>query len=285
MCLVALTIGQSERFPFVLVSNRDEFFARASRPLAWWLPSGGLTQVLSGIDTTGGGTWLGLNAVGRLALVTNVREPGQHINAAPSRGELVVQCLAGPGADLQALASAPRNGFNLLSIDLARAHHQRQREPIGHWVSNRPVVQGRPLATGVFGLSNAALDTPWPKVQTLKQRLSQAASLLSDREQLTNELFDALQDPKPAPDALLPQTGISTERERQLSSAFIHIAGATNTGTGTGAGGAYGTRCSTVVVVEHVEGRRTVHVVERTHGSTWHENRVQTQRFELPFEA
>jgi uncharacterized protein with NRDE domain len=283
MCLVALTIGQSERFPFVLVSNRDEFFARASRALAWWLPSGGLTHVLSGIDTSGGGTWLGLNAAGRLALVTNVREPGQHIQAAPSRGELVVQCLAGPGADLQALTNTPRNGFNLLNIDLARAHHQHPCKPIGHWLSNRPVVQGRPLAPGIFGLSNAALDTPWPKVQTLKQRLSQAVNLHADREQLTHGLLDALQDPQPAPDALLPQTGISTQRERQLSSAFIHIAG--ETGTGTGTSGAYGTRCSTVVVVENVEGRRTVHVVERTHGLAGHENHTQTQSFELPFEA
>jgi uncharacterized protein with NRDE domain len=274
MCLAALTIGRSERFPVVLASNRDEFFARASQPLAWWRPSDGAAPILSGRDLTGGGTWMGLSAAGRLALVTNVREPGRQLMAASSRGELVLQCLSDPQADLAALARTPRNGFNLLTVDLAADLWEQPARPAGHWVSNRPAVQGRGIGAGSFGLSNAALDTPWPKVRALKQRLIQAVDQHHALDALIGDLFAALLDPRPASDAELPHTGVSTARERQLSSAFIHMA--------EGDSGAYGTRCSTVVVVEALAGRRSVHVLERTHDESGREAGRHAERFELP---
>ena len=286
MCLAAIAIGQCERFPFVLASNRDEYFARASQPLAWWQPSAGAAAILSGRDVTGGGTWMGLNAAGRLALVTNVREPGRQLLGSPSRGELVLQCLADTQADPQsdpqaarqvelvALARTPRNGFNLLNVDLAADPCAQPGRPVGFWASNRPEVQGRAIGKGAFGLSNAALDTPWPKLRSLKQRLAQAVDRYRELDALTGALFAALLDPLPAPDAELPRTGLPTERERQLSSAFIHIAG--------GDSGTYGTRCSTVVVVEASAGRRVVHVLERSYDATGREAGLQAERFELP---
>jgi uncharacterized protein with NRDE domain len=135
-------------------------------------------------------------------------------------------------------------------------------------------VQGRGIGAGAFGLSNAALDTPWPKVRALKQRLIQAVDQHHELDALVGGLFAALLDPRPASDAELPRTGVSIERERQLSSAFIHIAGGDN--------GAYGTRCSTVVVVEALAGRRSVHVLELTHDATGREARMHAERFELP---
>ena len=274
MCLAALTIGRSERFPVVLASNRDEFFARASQPLAWWRPSDGAVPILSGRDLTGGGTWMGLNATGRLALVTNVREADRQLMALPSRGELVLQCLSDPQADLAALARTPRNGFNLLTVDLAADPWKLPGTPVGEWISNRPAVQGRGIGAGAFGLSNAAIDTPWPKVRALKQRLMQAVDQHHELDALVGSLFAALLDPRPASDSELPRTGVSTERERQLSSAFIHIA--------EGDSGAYGTRCSTVVVVEALAGRRSVHVLERTHDANGREAGMHAKRFELP---
>jgi len=275
MCLAALSIGLSARFPFVLASNRDEFFARASQSLAWWQPASGTPPILSGRDLAGGGTWLGLNAAGRLALVTNVREPGPHLVASPSRGDLVLQCLAHPHADLAALAATPRNGFNLLTLDLAEDPRQPPGRLFGQWVSNRPAVQLRALGAGAFGLSNAALDTPWPKVRHLKQRLVEAVDRHLEREALMSALFAALADPRPALEAELPHTGVTTERERQLSSAFIHIAGDDGDGT------AYGTRCSTVVVVEALQGHRSVHMVERTHDASGRAAGTQAESFLL----
>jgi len=246
MCLAAIALQQSERFPFVLASNRDEFFHRDAAPLAWWTAGG--AELLGGRDLSAGGTWLALNRAGRLAFVTNVREPGRVLTGAPSRGELVPRWLAG-GADalFDEMAAVPRNGFNFITAELSGA--------AGRWFSNRPQPQQRVLGRGVHGVSNAALDTPWPKLVALRQQLSDALAGTSGLATLREHLFDALSQRRPAPDAELPATGIALERERQLSSAFIRI---------EGEAGVYGTRCSTLVIVEATRsGSHRVHMVER----------------------
>lgn len=258
MCLAAMAIGLSERHPWVLASNRDEFFDRPAAPLAWWRPPAETHDLLSGRDLSAGGTWLGLTAGGRLALVTNVREPGRFLAASPSRGELVVQALVGTEAACQpqALLDVPRNGFNLFTADLSMDPAGVAEAPAA-WVTNRP-ARHRSLGPGLYGLSNAALDTPWPKVTLLKDRLRRAVSSTDRTDTLVEEAFAALADRTCAADADLPSTGLPRHRERQLSPAFIDIAAADAEGR------PYGTRCSTVVVVQRLVSGRIVHVVERS---------------------
>lgn len=243
MCLAAVALQQSERFPFVLASNRDEFFHREAAPLAWWTGDG--AELLGGRDLSAGGAWLAVNRAGRLAFVTNVREPGRVLPGSPSRGELVPRWLAG-GASLHEMAAVPRNGFNFIAADLAN--------DAGLWFSNRPQPQQRVLGAGVHGVSNAALDTPWPKLVALKRQLAGALSDASTVPTVSERLLDALAQNQPAPDADLPSTGVPLERERQLSPAFIRI---------EGEAGLYGTRCSTLVIVEAAAAARRVHVIER----------------------
>ena len=248
MCLVAVAIGQSPRWAWVIASNRDEFFDRASTPLAWWRPEAGGVDVLSGRDLAGGGTWLGLARSGRLALVTNVREPGRYVAGLPSRGELVTQWLMGDATPLASTLAVPRNGYNLLRANLL--------DGTLDWGSNR-LAQQSTLGPGLYGLSNAALDTPWPKTLRLKAALQQTLSHhpgCSARD-LNAALLPALADAEPAPDDQLPDTGVGLERERQISSAFIRVAG--------GVAG-YGTRCSTVVAAETLGDGLRVHVFERS---------------------
>ncbi len=222
------------RYPLVLASNRDEFFARPAAPLAWWDGQ----PVLGGRDLQAGGSWLLLHRDGRLALVTNVREPGREQPGLASRGELVASALESEKID-EALA-VPRNGFNLLQIDAVRAS--------AHWHSNRPHLRSAPLAAGVHGLSNAALNTPWPKVQRLRERLRDALQAEPVPDAIEEQLFAALADGRPAPDAELPDTGIGMARERQLSSAHIRIEDPEGRAV-------YGTRCATLVVaVQRPEG-------------------------------
>lgn len=251
MCLAAWAVAQNARFPWVIATNRDEYFERAAAPLAWWRPQPDSAAILGGRDLAAGGTWLALSAEGGFALVTNVRSPEAADATLPSRGELVTASLAldaRSDAALSALAQVPRNGFNLLRADL--------RADSGIWFGNRPPLQRR-FAAGVHGLSNAALDTPWPKVTQLKRRLAAAAVAATSTESLVAAAMAALADPASAPDADLPSTGLPLARERQLSPAFIRI-------DGTDGRGLYGTRCSTVVVVEGPPGdRQRVHVVER----------------------
>jgi uncharacterized protein with NRDE domain len=171
-----------------------------------------------------------------------VREPGREQPGLASRGELPLAALR--GEDLLALAGEPRNGFNLLSVDIAKGR--------ACWVSNRPQPRDRRLGAGLYGLSNAALDSPWPKVERLKQRLVEA--LVGDLRD--EQLFAALADEQPAPDAQLPATGLPLARERQLSPAFIRIAGDDGQAV-------YGTRCSTLVIAERLPSGLLLRVRER----------------------
>jgi uncharacterized protein with NRDE domain len=276
MCLAAIAVARHPRWAWVLASNRDEFFHRAAAPLAWWQPIPGGPPLLGGRDLHAGGTWLGLTAAGRLALVTNVREPGQAVPGAASRGELVPRWLVGPDDDekdgqdegrLAALAAEPRNGCNFIAADLRAGGG-------AWWFSNRPQPRHCRLGAGLYGLSNAALDTPWPKVVLLKQRLEAALAAHSSLPGLIEATFHALSDRTLAPDEALPATGIPLQRERQLSPACIRIPGPR--------GQAYGTRCSTVVVVEAVGAVRTAHVVERSFSDSGEPSGEVAVRLDLP---
>ncbi|HEX2205282.1 MAG TPA: NRDE family protein, partial [Longimicrobium sp.] len=224
MCLILFAHDVHPRHRLVVAANRDEFYARPTAPAAFWDDAPG---VLAGRDLREGGTWLGVTRGGRFAAVTNVREPEAYRVGAPSRGFLVSDFLRGsmsPEAYAERLAATAGeyNGFNLLAGD--------GRSLV--WLSNRGEGP-RVLGPGVYGLSNALLDTPWPKVELGKEDLRRALEGASD-EALVAALFATLARRDPAPDVRLPATGVGVERERALSSAFI-------------ATPEYGTRCSTVV--------------------------------------
>jgi uncharacterized protein with NRDE domain len=238
MCLVLLASHTHSAYRLVVAANRDERFDRPASPAAWWADA---PHVLAGRDLQGRGTWMGVARDGRWAAVTNVREPSvPQRRDAPSRGWLVSDFLRfgePPEAFLARLA--PRadewNGFNLLVGDAAGAW----------WLSNR-APGPRPVAPGVHGLSNALLDTPWPKVERGREDL--ARILAGPEAELESGLFRTLALRDPAPDARLPDTGVGLEWERLLSSLFISIPG-------------YGTRASTLLLVRH-DGR--VRFIERT---------------------
>ena len=247
MCLVAFAIDANRRFPFVLAGNRDEFLDRPAAPLAWWTPEVGGPAVLGGRDLQAGGTWMGLTAAGRFALVTNVRRPADTDPEAPSRGGLVPLWLRTDLRPDQYWMSAALGGyapFNLVAADFDRGDC--------FWASNE-AGSPRRLERGVHGLSNASLDTPWPKVTALKSRLATAIDEATDLDALARRLFDALADRHVPPDHELPSTGIGLERERQLAPAFVRTPD-----------GRYGTRCSTVIVAERNNKRLVTHVFERS---------------------
>lgn len=251
MCLVALAIDQSRRFPLVVATNRDEFFERPSARLSWWNPGDGAPSVLGGRDLQAGGTWLGLTAQGRLGLLTNARDPSRHDEHAPSRGDVVPLWLAGRLSTDRfwtQTALSGHNGFNLIAADFQAGDC--------FYATNLGALPHR-LGRGIHGLSNAGLDTPWPKVVALKARLQTALNRHAGIEGLADELFEALADRTLAADRDLPSTGVPLEVERWLSSAFIRSPD-----------GRYGTRCSTLVITERVNKRLVTHVLERSFTAT-----------------
>lgn len=246
MCLAAFALNAHPRFPLAIAANRDEFFAREAAPMAWWPER---PDILAGRDLSAGGTWFGLSRAGRLALLTNVRDPSRQNPDAPSRGALVVDWLGSTdGADgFAAGLKEGYNGFNLITGDLP--------SNTWHWISNRASAPLE-LPPGIHALSNAALDTPWPKTLGLKAAMAQALDGAVSAEQLANQLLAALADPTPAPDAALPDTGVGLARERLLSPRFIRMPDPTRPGVAV-----YGTRCATVLVRE---ASGATHVVERS---------------------
>jgi uncharacterized protein with NRDE domain len=232
MCLIAFAWGCSERFPLVIAGNRDEYFARPTAPLHEWLTDSG-QRVMGGRDLRERGTWAGFTPEGRFAMLTNVRDGSAEASYPRSRGELVVQWLESrlPATDWAAtLRGADHGGFNLIVGDW--------RTQQIHALSNRPRSQITCLALTpghIHGLSNAALDTPWPKTEQLKATLGRA---LPQPDSLHEQLLPALLDARLAPDHALPQTGVPLQAERLLSSAFVRIR------TSEDAAAHYGTRAS-----------------------------------------
>lgn len=219
MCLILVAWRAHPDYPLVVAANRDEFFKRRSASAEFWADP---PNILAGRDLEAGGTWLGITRTGRFAALTNYRDPASHKSTAPSRGRLVADFLAGDtsiDAYLDSLSPADYNGFNLLLGDRDRLV-----------AFSNITMERHELAPGIYGLSNALLDTPWPKVGAGKAALSAALAALPDEARL----FQLLCNDSIHPDASLPATGVSLEWERLLSAAFIR-------------GPAYGTRCSTVV--------------------------------------
>lgn len=224
MCLILVAWRAHPEFPLVLAANRDEFFSRRTSGADYW-PD--IPALLAGRDLEAGGTWLGITRKGRFAALTNYREPTRQRPKAPSRGALVADFLA---ADLSVddyldhLDPSSYNGFNLLLGDASGSGRLT--------VFSNVSGQRHDLSSGVYGLSNALLDTPWPKVGA--GRMALAASL--DRLPDEAALHRLLRDDTRHPDAHLPKTGVSPEWERLLSAAFVRSPD-------------YGTRCSTVLKV------------------------------------
>lgn len=222
MCLILAAWQVHPGYPLVIAANRDEFFARPTAAAAPWTDH---PHVLAGRDLEGGGTWLGISRRPdsfRFAALTNFRDPARQRSGTPSRGQLVTGFLAGT-ADiddyLDSLTADLYNGFNLLLGDGRRLV-----------AFSNITLQRHALSPGIYGLSNALLDTPWPKVETGKTALTAALSALPDEA----ALFALLQDDTRHPDHRLPRTGVSPEWERLLSAAFVRSP-------------AYGTRCSTIM--------------------------------------
>lgn len=227
MCLIALAWQAHPRYRLVVVANRDEFHERPTAALHEWTE---MTGVYGGRDLREGGGWLALARSGRMAAVTNFREP--RVEAAPrSRGALVREFIAGqqPAADYARQVSqegASYGAFNLLLWDRGELVH----------ASNRPQLGWTPVSEGVHGLSNGRLDAPWPKSRRLTAALQGWLLSRQADDGECSPLFAALADERLADDADLPDTGVGIEVERRLSPPFIR-------------GVAYGTRASTVLLM------------------------------------
>ncbi|CAM4451694.1 MAG: hypothetical protein LEGION0403_FIIPPAGN_02305 [Legionella sp.] len=233
MCLALIAIEQHPLYPLIILSNRDEFFNRATAPAHYWDDAPG---VFSGKDLVSGGTWLGVNQYGRFSLITNYRDPGHYNPDRLSRGLLTKNFLleniqVSPEDYLHKIipSADSYNGFNLLVGSM--------RDTV--YFSN---IENKikKLSPGIYGLSNHLLDTPWYKVLKAKDLFHKITPQLicaQTPKEINALLFPILENHHFAPEHLLPQTGVPLEFERALSSIFVNIPSRQ-----------YGTRCSSSVL-------------------------------------
>lgn len=235
MCLIVFAWRPGHELPLVMAANRDEFYDRPSLPLAPWPDMPG---VIAGRDQQAGGTWLGVGPGGRFAALTNIRDPRQPPRGR-SRGELAIQFLSGPLGPQDFLRELVQRAGDYSAFNLLLGDQQQL------WLLNSRAGEPVQLPAGLYGLSNAELDTPWPKVEKAKALLDEC--LIAPQ---IPSLLDLLHDSQQVEDARLPDTGVGLNTERLLSSIFI-------------ATRSYGTRASTVLLVR-ADGSRTL--VERSYG-------------------
>ncbi len=225
MCLIVLAWRLREDAPLLLAANRDEFHARPSAAADFWTDEPG---VLAGRDLRAGGTWLGLGRGGRFATITNIRDPdGGSAAGRRSRGELVTQFLTSgdaPEPFLRSVAARVHDyqGFNLLLSDGGSLWYL-------HGVTG---AAPRRLAPGLYGLSNATLDVPWPKVCRARRELD---AILHDPQPPGHRALAAcLASRAVASESELHGHGLVGAMAQPLSAQFI----VTPT---------YGTRCCTTL--------------------------------------
>lgn len=217
MCTIAFSYKQHPDYPLLMAANRDEFLARPTKSLHWWEDS----PILGGLDLLGGGTWFGIHKNGRFATLTNHRSfPLKE--GTPSRGDLVknfLQSQCSPQEYLNTLVDTgpDYNGFNLLfgyADDL--------------WYYGNKGSEHGPVSPGMHGLSNALLDSSWPKVESVVSEFEPVFASPNTMQQ--DQVFELLYNKRRYTENL-PDTGIGPEKEHVLSALFIETEG-------------YGTRAS-----------------------------------------
>ena len=262
MCLIIFQWAPDSQTPLTLVANRDEFHQRPSLDAHFWEDE---PAIFAGRDLEKLGTWLGLaksetSEAFKLAALTNFRslDATQYKH---SRGEITKDFLL---SKLSALDYAKQisfedyAGFNGIFFDggaLVYCHYQKGHPP--------EIIS---LSAGTYGLSNAKLDSPWPKVNRTKAAFSLIDKSKS-KHKVAEDLFTCLQDTHLAKDSDLPKTGVGIELERMLSPAFIISP-------------SYGTRTSSVVIIKNTTGTPLAYFQERQFSPEGMQTRTLSKQLE-----
>lgn len=223
MCLIAFAYNIHPTYKFILAANRDEFYARPTSPAGWWEDH---PEILGGRDLEAKGTWMGIHKNGRFAAVTNYRDIKNIKPNAKTRGDLPTDFIKGKESPEEYVSQVHKegslyNGFNLIALDEELAYASNYAE------------ETYELNFGLYGLSNALLDTPWTKVEKAKSSLNK----LIQKEFQLEDLIEMMQDPATAPDESLPDTGLDYDREKAISAMCIRTPD-------------YGTCCSTAIRID-----------------------------------
>ncbi|WP_159072116.1 NRDE family protein [Trichococcus paludicola] len=238
MCLISLQLSQHASYKLMLVANRDEQYDRPSLAAHFWLDH---PDLLAGKDLSAHGAWLGITKQGRIAAVTNsYLTTDQESDQKLSRGNLVMDYLTGSTEPQDYLNQVKQqrtdyNGFNLIVGSSDSLHHY-----------NNILDESSVLQSGNHTISNATLDTPWPKVTRTKAAMAELASSATLDEEA---IFRIMSDRTPPPDDQLPDLPLDLPILRAVSANFIQTE-------------RYGTRSTTLILIDYSD---QVTFVERSY--------------------
>ena len=165
MCITFFHLSAQPGSPYklVLAMNRDEFTSRPTEAASW------RSGLLAGWDLQPGregGTWLAMDARGRVGLLTNIFTGGVLDKEARGRGFLVVDWLKGDQTAEEYLTSlskdpATYNPFNLVlcerTSDGLYTATRYSRGLKGHTENFGPVTE----TVGTFGVGNHPQHQPY----------------------------------------------------------------------------------------------------------------------------
>jgi len=255
MCLIVFSYKSHEKYPLILAGNRDEFYKRPAKEAHFWNTT---PPVLAGKDLKAGGTWLGISSAGEMGALTNFRDLNNPRQREKSRGELIPEVLLNGepiDAKLKSIIQKGHqyDGFNMIAGNIHNLFYLNN-------ITNR----FEKLKPGYHGISNAFLNTPWPKVEKAKKEFN---NIISRNKMDEEAIFTLLKNRESYPHEELPDTGLTPEMEKAVSSIFIDTHN-------------YGTRCSTLLMIDRYD---AVTFIERTYSAG--ENKIESQkRFEFKIE-
>jgi len=221
MCTIALLLDTVADAPLVLAANRDELYARPTRP-----PERSVSGIVGGVDVLSGGTWLAVRADGQFAAVTNQRALSTPPPGLRSRGLVVRELVESddPDAYVRAIDPTRYASMNLVWGDGPSASIAYARQDGS--------LEIQPLAPGIHVLCNDRLGADgFPRGERLHAALTAIAgrSFADSRPVIEH----ALRDHTRGELADVPPSHLTVELARELTATCIHSE-------------TYGTRSSTI---------------------------------------
>lgn len=212
MCTIAVLVGVTD-LPLVIAANRDELYARPTRPPETLAPG-----LAGGVDGQSGGTWLAIHRRGAFAAVTNQRVMAPPIGQVKSRGLVVKELALATDQDAYVAALDPR-AYASMNLVWGTA----ERACIAY-LRNDGEKQVIALPPGIHVLTNDKLGSPeFPRAQHIARAIAEAPR---DWPALSHALATILAD----------HTQFDIAR-KELSATCIHTP-------------IYGTRSSSLVALE-----------------------------------
>lgn len=212
MCLITLQTASHPIYKIVLAANRDERYDRPTESATFWKD---FPDLLAGRDLEAKGTWLGITKKGKIAAITNCYN-GESISSNAhlklSRGKIATDYLTtevSPTKFLNNLLAKKKDyqPFNVLLGDIDSLYHFNSLED-----------SYSALLKGTNSVSNATLNTPWPKVTKTKREIEKILELSNDH---IEELFQMMMDQSVAPDEQLLNIPLDIEERKKRSANFI----------------------------------------------------------------